>query len=510
MLLYERLTEYGQSDYYGFHMPGHKRNNSIMRNSFPCKIDITEIEGFDDLHHAKEILKDAQEQAAKVYHAEETCYLINGSTSGILSAVLGCTHKDGRILMARNCHKSVYAAVYMNALEPVYIYPEYDTANGLNGAVEADRIREILRTNSIQAVVITSPTYDGVVSDVKAIAEAAHEFGVPLIVDEAHGAHFGFHPYFPENANQRGADVVIHSLHKTLPSLTQTALLHMNGSLINRERIRKYVHMLQTSSPSYVLMASMDECIYFLEKQISGNDEAASDVSAGGRIGNGKTAFDLYSERLEKFRADLGQLECLHIVKTSCYDRSKIVISTRGTAYSGRQLYEELLMTYHLQMEMASREYVLAMTSVCDTEEGFERLKQALFEIDGRMKEVQKKQTRDYKGKFCMRLESKIIEGMETAKGEVSMALPHLERFCTSAQAEILAEQKEQTKLCPVKESAGAVALEYAYVYPPGIPLIVPGERISHEIIKLLYQYMDMGFDIEGLQEEKMIYIYER
>lgn len=506
--LYEQLTEYGQSDYYGFHMPGHKRNDNIMGNGLPYRIDITEIEGFDDLHHARGILKMAQERAAKVYHADETCYLINGSTSGILSAVLGCTRKGGRILMARNCHKSVYAAVYMNELKPVYIYPEYDAANGLNGAVDAGKIRELLEADvcdkrvkaetetgdadadcsygeRIQAVVIPSPTYDGVVSDVERIAEAAHEFGIPLIVDEAHGAHFGFHPYFPENANRRGADVVIHSLHKTLPSLTQTALLHINGDLVNRGRIRKYVHMLQTSSPSYVLMASIDECIRFLETS---------------RINGGKHEFEVYVKRLERLRAELGKLNMLRLVETPSYDKSKIVISTRGTlrisdgaAYTGKMLYEELFTKYHLQMEMASREYVLAMTSVCDTDEGFRRLRDALYEIDGQL------ECEAFAAGSAM-----TGNGTETVCAQ-TMELPRLEMYCTSARADVLAERKDKVISCPVRESAGKVSLEYAYVYPPGIPIIVPGERISEEAVHLLEQYERAGFDIEGLERERWI-----
>ena len=455
-------------------MPGHKRNGEIMENGLPYQIDITEIEGFDDLHHARELLKEAQERAARVYHAEETCYLINGSTSGILSGLLGCTHKGGRILAARNCHKSVYAAIYMHELDVEYIYPEYDEKTGLNGAIDADAVRRILledRTEhcgktTISAIVITSPTYDGVVSDIRRIADTVHEFGIPLIVDEAHGAHFGFHPYFPENANQQGADVVIHSLHKTLPSLTQTALIHLNGNLINRERVRKYVHMLQTSSPSYVLMASMDECILFLERE--------------------QDAFVLYQERLKKLRRELKKLKKLQLVETNAYDCSKIVISTKNTVkgqevYTGKILYEELLTSYHLQMEMASREYVLAMTSVCDTEEGFRRLKEALFQIDES-------------------LERKEIDN-------TSMELPRLQRVYTSAEAENLSEEKSNVEILLPKECQERISLEYAYVYPPGIPLIVPGERISKKAVELLQLYEKSGFDIEGLKQSGRIRI---
>lgn len=497
--LYEQLTAYGNSDYYGFHMPGHKRNNNIMEKELPYKIDITEIEGFDDLHHAKGILKDMQEEAAKVYSAEETHYLINGSTVGIMSAVFGCTHKGERILIARNCHKSVYAAVYMNELEPVYIYPQYDSKTGLNGAVDAKEIRAILSADKVQyekavseyhisharseknvstkgqglirAVVITSPTYDGVVSNVEKIAEIAHEFGIPLIVDEAHGAHFGFHPYFPKNANQQGADVVIHSLHKTLPSLTQTALLHINGNLADRRQIKKYLHMLQTSSPSYVLMSSIGECIEFLEK--------------------GSERFQTYQNNLCKLRTELKELKCLHLIETENYDDSKIVISTRGTGYTGKDLYQELLKSYHLQMEMASREYVLAMTSVCDTEEGFRRLKQALFEIDEHLDHM-KKNSRD--AEMCER--------------ELSMELPHLELVYTSAQADSQMKRNKESEFLIFDQCEGKVAQEYAYVYPPGIPIIVPGERISKEAVRLLQFYREAGFDIEGLEKEGKVKVW--
>ena len=264
--LYDRLKEYGRSDYYGFHMPGHKRNLTLLGEAFPYGIDITEIDGFDDLHHAEGILKSAQERAARVYHGEETHFLINGSSVGILSAIAGVTRRGDTILVARNCHKSVYHAIEMNGLNPVYLTPGFHTSVQMNTEISPQAVRKALTENpKIRAVVIVSPTYDGVVSDVEAIAEAVHEKGIPIIVDEAHGAHFGFHPYFPENANKKGADIVIHSLHKTLPSLTQTALLHMNGNFVNRGKVRRYLHMLQSSSPSYVLMASIDFCVDLLE-----------------------------------------------------------------------------------------------------------------------------------------------------------------------------------------------------------------------------------------------------
>ena len=249
--IYERLEEYGNSDYYGFHMPGHKRNMDIPGHVAASRIDITEIDGFDDLHHAEGALKEAQERAASLYGSESSHFLVNGSTAGILSSIFGLTNKGDKILVARNCHKSVYHAIYMNELRPVYVWPGFDEETQLSTQISPEDVREALdREPQIRAVVVVSPTYDGVVSDVAGIAAAAHEKGVPLIVDEAHGAHFGFHPYFPENSNRKGADIVIHSVHKTLPALTQSALLHMNGSRASRERVEMYLHMLQSSSPS--------------------------------------------------------------------------------------------------------------------------------------------------------------------------------------------------------------------------------------------------------------------
>lgn len=462
--LYSRLKAYSDTDYYGFHMPGHKRNQIRFGEGLPYGIDITEIEGFDDLHHADGIIKEAQQEAARLYGAEETKFLVNGSTAGILSAVLGCTKKGDQILVARNCHKSVYHAIFLNELEPVYLWPGFSRQFQLNTEISVSAVKAALTKHSrIKAVVIVSPTYDGVVSDIESIAEAVHERGIPLIVDEAHGAHFGFHPYFPENALKKGADVVIHSLHKTLPSLTQTALLHMRGEYIDKRRISSYLDMLQSSSPSYILMASIHECIRMLREEK-------------------EQLFEPYVRNLDTLRKNLQNLKHLKLVQTEHYDRSKLVISVRHTDMSGRELYRELLEKYHLQMEMAAGSYVLAMTSPGDTKEGFARLEQALFELDAAAK-----------------LRENVQED-DIAK------LPENPVICTSAKA-ALCGAKETTYL-PVEKSEGMISLEYAYLYPPGCPMIVPGERISRECIKRLAGYQKVGFKIEGLEKEGSIGVW--
>lgn len=465
--LYEKLEAYGKSDYYGFHMPGHKRNSDVTQANLPYGIDITEIEGFDNLHHAEEIIREAEVRAASMYHAEETHYLINGSTAGILSAVMGCTKKGGKILMARNCHKSVYHAVFLNELRPVYIYPEFDETMELNMAVSPEKIERLLEEHKeVQAVVLTSPTYDGVLSDIERISEIVHQKKIPLIVDEAHGAHFGFHPYFPENANTKGADVVIHSLHKTLPALTQTALIHLNGTRIDRRKIRNYLHIFQTSSPSYVLMASMDECLRMVAEQ-------------------GDVLFETYVKNLESKRGELKKLKHIRLMETEEFDRSKLVLSVKDTilkkenrVFTGKMLYERLLLEYHLQMEMAAGSYVIAMTSIGDTKEGMDRLISALFEIDEELEKNSEEEKRYY--------------------------LPRQEQVLTSFEVEGM-RRMENVKSLSWKESAGFISMEYAYLYPPGIPLIVPGERITKETAAMLVDYQNKGFSVEGISVENYI-----
>lgn len=473
--LYEELKKYSRSDYYGFHMPGHKRNASAMQADLPYSMDITEIEGFDDLHHPTGILQEVQRRASKIYHAEETSVLVNGSTVGILSAVMGCTCEGDKILIARNCHKSVYHAVFLNKLVPIYVYPAFYPDKGLNGAIDPEKIQKILQEEQgIKAVVITSPTYDGVLSDIAKISTIVHAHKIPLIVDEAHGAHFGFHPYFPENANQKGADIVIHSLHKTLPALTQTALLHKNGHIVDWDRVWYYLDMLQTSSPSYILMASADVCISEIEKK-------------------GEQYFESYVQRLKAVRNRLQDLERLRLVQTEEYDFSKLVIYTGNTEYTGKDIYDILLKDYHLQMEMAAGNYVLGMTSVADTSEGMARFCSAIMEIDKKIASEERK-------------------NKHTA--DIQSSLPELERKYTSA------EMKEKIDLYnrrgrmgnikskTWKTSVGHISTEYAYMYPPGIPLVVPGEIISKKISMSLCRFEEAGFEIQGTRKAGEIEVW--
>jgi len=302
MKLIDRLKEYGKSDFYAFHMPGHKRQEELGITLFPnpFSVDITEIDGFDNLHHPEGILKESMERAAAVYGADRTYYLVNGSTCGILAAISSAVSDGKKLLMARNSHKSAYHAAMLNRMETEYIYPEIIEESGIQGGIEPGELRRILeadKENRIGAVFLTSPTYEGIVSDIKSLAEIVHERGIPLIVDEAHGAHFAFYEgegenrqtgrLFPRSALHCGADLVIQSIHKTLPSLTQTAVLHLKEGIADRERLEFYLRIYQSSSPSYVMMASIDNCIEYMagegRKRLGKLGRVAAGTLDGGR-----------------------------------------------------------------------------------------------------------------------------------------------------------------------------------------------------------------------------------
>ena len=498
--LLERLTEYAGSDAYPFHMPGHKRREipDGIPGGFPDPygIDITEIDGFDNLHHAEGILKDAMDEAAAIYGADRSWYLVNGSTCGILSAVFAATENGGKLLTARNCHKAVYHAICLNRLEAEYLYPEEITEFGINGGIRAEDVRKALEKDAmrcagnsgdvrgkitkIQAVLITSPTYEGVVSDIRAIADAAHEYGIPLIVDEAHGAHLEFADQchsFPKSALKYGADLVIQSLHKTLPSFTQTAILHVKGKLVDQDRVSRYLSMFQTSSPSYLFMAGMERCIRYMD-------------------GDGRNEMVRYEERLEHFMKRMEGLQVLEILdREICgkyrtvvgWDPSKIVVSTmRAEDFHGEELAETLRRKYHLEMEMTAPEYVIAMTSLMDTEEGFERLGTALLEIDGALRRRMEPEQQKEKG------ELKEKERCETPEGLESKLSHPIRRMliCEAMDAD--------TERTAFQDTVGKVSAEFVYLYPPGIPIIAPGEVFTDAIVEKIMAYKAAGLLVQG------------
>ena len=258
MQLIKTLKENRDSGVYPFHMPGHKRmlaGDDLLGRIYG--IDITETEGFDDLHNARGIIREAEDRAAALFRSDETHFLVNGSTCGILAAITGSVTSGDSLVIASNCHRSVFNGLMLSGAKPYIITPDPEAYFEISGGVSALSVERAIdeADGKRVAVVITSPTYEGITSDVEAIAGVCRKKGAVLIVDSAHGSHFGLSDDFPKSAVASGADVVITSVHKTLPAMTQTALIHINKDCPSKERIRKMLPVYMTSSPSYVCAA---------------------------------------------------------------------------------------------------------------------------------------------------------------------------------------------------------------------------------------------------------------
>ena len=596
--LEKKLQAYAESDAYAFHMPGHKRVMDPLGGQ-AMKLDITEIDGFDNLHDAEGVLRDEMEAAAEMYGAQETLFSVNGSTCALLAAISAAVPRGGTILIERACHMAVYHAAYLRELKVLYVE---EVCSGAAG----DNIR-------CDAIVITSPTYEGAVKDVRAWAVFAHAHNASLIVDEAHGAHLGFHPYFPESAVRCGADVVVQSTHKTLPAMTQTALLHNVSGRVSSRRLHFFMDIYETSSPSYVLMASITSALRLVREQgaelfeayarrlqrvrrelcdlrhfrLAGGENAvigpedgmlpypvgtrmdpgklvlvpvrgATEMpdAVGAQMGLGKTVsvpgkgashkmvdvaeaqmdcrqasvsgtkknretvddfadceraaerqLDLSRREIEDSRIDLGK----HVPRDN-----EEVLPRRGSElgvdiYGAEWLYGVLRDEYHLQMEMRTGEYCLAMTSFADTDEGFGRLVTAMREIDERVERetsetrvraerpglrgTRSEETDDARADFGV--DGEIQEGMLGRKedsGRVPVVLSEAAQVMKISDA-----LDAECETVALERAVGRVCADFVILYPPDVPLIVPGEIYTEEKVSEIREWMERGFSVMGV-----------
>ena len=371
-MLIDKLKKYTSTDAYPMHMPGHKRNANMLSACLPYDIDITEIYGFDDLHNPSGILLEIENLAAKLYRSKKVFPLVNGSTVGILAAIGAHTTRGDKILIANQHHWSIDNAAELFGLTPIYISSEIHKPTGVETSIDPACVEKALIDNpDIALVIITSPSYEGVVSDIKSISEIAHKRNIPLFVDSAHGAHLGFSKMFPKSAIQEGADIVVMSLHKTLPALTQCSLLHLCTDRANADKTKKLLSMLQTSSPSYVLMASIDHCLNLLDR-------------------DGITLFRDYENNLKHFSDSIMGLKTFSVLchgknkkpgSFFAFDPGKLVVITKGTPLSGVAFGNYMRFEHNIEIERACDYYSICMTSICDTSEGFSRFAQILVEL---------------------------------------------------------------------------------------------------------------------------------
>ncbi len=407
-------------------MPGHKRRVAPAPGLGCYAWDMTEIDGADDLHDADGILADAMARTAALYGARRCWYLVGGSTVGLLAGIRALAPFGSEVVVARNCHKATYHAIELGHLTAHFVTPPVDAAFGVYGSVRPADIAAALDTHpAAKCVILTSPTYEGVLSDVRAIAEICHARGVPLLVDEAHGAH-----YLPlaaahgwrGGAVAAGADVVVQSAHKTLPSLTQTAFLQLNGDLADAAEIERQLDVFETSSPSYPLLVSLDGCTRWLAEQ-------------------GDAAFARWRTRLDAFDAAVRELKNTPVM---CFGTDKPADHTYFFAHdSGKILLRigaagaDCLRAKGFEPEMVCGENVLAMTSPCDDADALERLADVLAAWD-----------------------------KTTAPPPAGHTLP----APGAARCTIAAALLRPARTVPLAEAVGAAAGEYIWAYPPGVP----------------------------------------
>lgn len=477
------LTAYNTEGCYPWHMPGHKRRlNTIFPDIVenPFSIDVTEVGDLDEFHDPHGIISEAMNRAAEVYGSHKSYYLVNGSTCGIMAALSAVCRPGDKLIVARNCHKSVYNAIRLLQLRPIYIMPEWNEELGMFGGVSPEQVRKMVKQyTDAKCVMLVSPTYEGVVSDVEKIAKIVHKAGVPLIVDEAHGAHFEFmsnvnetisttnYKNIPNPAIRLGADIVIESLHKTLPAMTQCAILHEKSNIVDTERLEEYLSIYQSTSPSYVFLATTEACIEKMNYERDG-------------------LFIIYKELLSEYRKRFAQLSHIHLVEESdfkkqsaCgYDDGKLVFSVKDCGYerdgeiiamTGTKLGTILQEEYGQMMEMAAGNYVIAMTSVADSKEAFESLYLAMESIDAQLTDVK-----------------------QSADTILYKTLPEHKMN--------IAEAREHKRVdIPFEDAIGKISGSYIYVYPPGIPIVTPGEVLSLGVMQEIKAAMDSDLNIKGI-----------
>ncbi|HWQ78843.1 MAG TPA: aminotransferase class V-fold PLP-dependent enzyme [Anaerovoracaceae bacterium] len=460
--VHDFITDYLKKDAVSFHMPGHKGSHLYRRfgyHDFLDRVmdyDITEIAGADNLFQTEGIIKGVQEHYARLYDCKKSYILINGSSGGNIAAILASVRRGKQLIMARNCHKSVFNALTLGGIRPVYAYPEMIEEFGISGAVSPAEIERLIKKNpDAEAVLITSPNYYGICSDIMAIAETAHRHGKTLIVDEAHGAHLHFSDELPLSAIQSGADLVISSTHKTLASFTQSAALHYNTDLVDHYLLEDKLQCIQSTSPSYILMTSMDIAADILERH---RHELMKEWT-----GNLAEFYDKISG-IPGVRT-MGKMQGL--------DWTKINLSLGELGITGAQLDKILLNDYNIYIELFTGDWIMAMTGIGNTKEDYDRFADALEDVSRKARE----------------------SGLEIHRTEHKA-----EPLIPPKQAELF-DIPAVKKRVTLADSEGMICAASIIPYPPGIPLICPGERIETDAIAYIQAMRDMGEKVIGVNE---------
>lgn len=456
-LIIEELNNIVDNKLISFHVPGHKLGKIYDKLNYTntlnkiYSMDTTEIPGTDNLHSPEGIIKESQERASEVFKSDETYYLINGSTCGIQAAIMALCPPKSKIIANRDCHQSVINACILGDVDPVYINSEVDkNTNILKGINIDDAIKVIDSNLDAKAIILTYPTYYGMTYDLKRVCDYAHSKDIAVIVDEAHGAHLGLSEELPKTALEQGADIVIQSTHKTLPSFTQSSMIHIQGDRVNKEQLVSILKIIESSSPSYMLMASLEIAVDIYNKY-------------------GTKLMDELLNNIDKLKNSFKENNGIEFYDTD--DKTKIFISTINMGLIGYELETILREEYNIQVELSNYYGSLLICTIGNDNDDFKSLETALNEISEKYRT------------------NRNIEKIEYPNNIPVKKLTPREAFY---------KEKKSVK---IYESVGKICGEYIIPYPPGISLTSPGEIITKEIIDYILFCKEKGMNVSGLKD---------
>ncbi|QGQ93659.1 aminotransferase class I/II-fold pyridoxal phosphate-dependent enzyme [Paenibacillus psychroresistens] len=479
--LYEKMHAHRFQRRASFHVPGHKNGNGLDPegiDSFSAimSIDYTELPSLDDLHHPTGVILEAEQLAADCFGAEKSFFLVNGSTVGNLAMILAACARDEILIVQRNVHKSIIHGLMLAGAKAVFLPPRWDTASQLATGVNLEDILTAMNQYpNAKGVLLSNPNYYGMGIHLSEIADTVHSRGIPLLVDEAHGAHFGFHPLLPQSALASGADIVVQSTHKMLTAMTMGAMLHIQGNRVDSELIQQRLGMLQSSSPSYPIMASLDLCRRWIYQQ--GEHKLAQSLQ-------------IVKHLREQIQSKLPAIAILERAANNLayetLDPFKLTISDRTGTWSGYQLRDKLEQE-GCDAEMADARHVLLHFSLASDERDAERLFKAL---------------------------SDIFSVLNIKKQDFSLEIANNNnvQLFTQISAPIpmnLQQQKNSLKVkaVPLEMAIGSISAEMVIPYPPGIPLLYVGEEVTENAVSQIKWIAKQGAAFQGSKEPQLDHI---
>jgi lysine decarboxylase len=472
MPIVDELNKILKRNTVSFHVPGHKWGRGFLKGNKEfidlIKADATEIDKLDNLHYPEGIIKQAQKLLSIAYKSKKSYFLVNGSTCGIQAALTSVLRQGDKVVVVRDCHLSVVNILALIGAEPVYVYPEYNKEFGIYAEVSPKVLEACIMDNSnIKAILITRPNYYGVCSDIEEIVKITKKYNKVLIVDEAHGAHLAFNKKLPACAMDFGVDITIQSAHKTLSALTQGAYLHVGSELIDIELLEYYLRVFQTTSPSYLIMASLD---YAREQMERAGCELLSNLLIN---------IDKFREKINKNNRMYYILDNVHL-KGALLDRTKIVVGFKKSVITGYELLD-FMNRRNIIAEMAGLNNIVFYCSINNNQNDFDDLFKALTESE-----------REYIDRDELKIN---IFSVKTERPKARLKLGELRNY--------------KVEKVTLEGSVGRISFSALTPYPPGIPIVCPGEEISYGIKEYFYEVIKSGGHVSGIDKDKVLVIIE-